>query len=253
MQVFEIVQTHDGSKTLFDPETQECYHARAGALSEAQKLYVEATGYSQVLNQPQAWPASAEGPGKPPSAITAIYVLDVGLGLAYNAMATLEAWWHASHPPDLVMVSLENNRDLLTAYEQAPWATEWPARWRDTSRELASTGKVVTRHPLGLSTASWTLLEGDARRTLAAYARSSTPSWAWSYIWQDPFSPTKNPTLWECDWFDLLASQSDSRTVLATYSVARCVRDALSAAHWSWSKIPSAIGSKRSWLLARLS
>src|SRR5690606_37910178 len=53
-----------------------------------------------------------------------------------------------------------------------------------------------------------TVLIGDARTTLANWHDSKFDA-----IYQDPFSPKKNPTLWTCEWFELLAQKSNEHVV----------------------------------------
>jgi chorismate dehydratase len=52
-------------------------------------------------------------------------------------------------------------------------------------------------------------------------------------IYQDPFSPKKNPELWTTDWFEKLKKLSRPGTVLCTYSASSAVRKALGAAGWT--------------------
>jgi tRNA 5-methylaminomethyl-2-thiouridine biosynthesis bifunctional protein len=70
------------------------------------------------------------------------------------------------------------------------------------------------------------------------------------FVWQDPFSPQKNPTMWSAEWFARVREVSATGCTLMTYSVARAVRDALAASGWSVAKIPTSIRMKRHWLRA---
>ena len=72
-----VVETADGSLSLVHPEHGECYHSRSGALTEARSLYIEMSGFLPRLAA---------------TAKAVIEVLDVGLGLGYNALASIDAW-----------------------------------------------------------------------------------------------------------------------------------------------------------------
>lgn len=233
---WNVVATDDGSFTLAHFGHGECYHSRAGALAEANALYLQASGICDIWKSPQA---------------TSVSVLDVGLGLGYNAVLTLEAWLQAATPGNLNLVSLEVDADLVRTFAsgEAPWQVTWPQVHRSLARTLLKDGtsrwaaKVV--HPSRSAEATWQVSVGDA--TQGTWTESAP---AFGFIWQDPFSPEKNPTLWDQAWFSLLRAHSTPQSLLMTYSVARQVRDALSAAGWRWEKIPATLSAKRHWLKA---
>ncbi len=52
----------------------------------------------------------------------------------------------------------------------------------------------------------------------------------------DGFSPAKNPELWSLAVMQALAQQSHRRATIATYSIARMVRDNLTAAGFTIQK-----------------
>jgi Uncharacterized conserved protein len=57
-------------------------------------------------------------------------------------------------------------------------------------------------------------------------------------IYQDPFSPKKNPTLWSKDWFETLKNISSSDVILSTYSASHSVHQNLEAAGWNVYRAP---------------
>ena len=67
------VLTADGSLSLHQPAYGEEYHSKHGARTEAEALYMDASGFGARL-------ACATAP---------LAVFDVGLGLGYNALATI--------------------------------------------------------------------------------------------------------------------------------------------------------------------
>ena len=66
----------------------------------------------------------------------------------------------------------------------------------------------------------------------------------------DGFSPDRNPESWTPTLFQAIAEHSHSGTTLSTFSAARVVRDGLSAAGFSVSKLPG-FGGKRERLVAQ--
>lgn len=225
----EPVQTADGSYTLRHTEWEEEFHSHLGARTEAEQLYIEASGFRAALAQ------AGE-----------LTVLDVGLGLAYNALATISAWHEAERAPDLILTSLEIDERLIAALQsgEAPWMTGWPETWCAFARALQKTSdqhwEAVLVRPDGRR-CHWTILVGNGL--------DAKLSGTFAFIWQDPFSPKKNPIMWSQEWFAKIRPHADDGTVLVTYSVARAVRDALEGSGWAWEKIPAG-GVKKNWLKA---
>ncbi len=233
-----VVKTADGSLTLSHGEHGECYHTQAGAETEARQLYVEASGIA------------ARFTAVPPSELA---ILDVGLGLGYNALVTIDAWLAAPAPGPLHLQSLEIDKSLVEnlASGEASWQENWsPTRRAHCEllrRDRDGNWRAVIRHPANQAACRWSILVGDART--AALPAPRLPGW--HFVWQDPFSPEKNPGMWNAEWFAKAGKGAAPGCVLMTYSVARVVRDGLTAAGWDVEKIPSLIPAKRHWLKAR--
>ena len=238
-QVNELHRTDDGSHSLFNHEISECYHSKRGALWESRELYIKGSGIHKRLNQEKEDEAAV------------VAVLDVGLGLGYNAHATIDAWEQSPGLQDLHLYSLERNSGLIESLLSGTgsWQSEWPEGWIRRGHNFQDDGEAsytgaVFSHPVSGRQLTWRICSGNAVHQQKFFQHASI-----DFIWQDPFSPEKNPELWTKDWFSLLKDHARINCVLMTYSVARVVKDALEAAGWSWKKI-AAGGSKRSWLKA---
>ena len=84
---------------------------------------------------------------------------------------------------------------------------------------------------------------GNARETLAkASSLAMIPDL--DAIFQDPFSPKRNPSLWTVEWFEDLKKLSSSEVTLSTYSSSTSVRKSLQAAGWFMKNAPG-FSSKR--------
>ncbi|WP_141731193.1 MnmC family methyltransferase [Oligoflexus tunisiensis] len=238
----DLVVTQDGTLTLRHPAYDEEFHSIKGARFEADSLYMEASGFrSHVLASDQT-----------------LGVLDVGLGLGYNALMTLECWMQGSGSHDLQLVSLEHTPELVAALAdpQCNWKEGWSEDWKLWSQSLQQdpeTGnwKARVQHPCSGRFFHWLVLVGDARL-------ADLSALTFHYIWQDAFSPKKNPELWSVEWFEKLRAVSHPTVQLVTYSVARMVRDNLEGASWSQErmKTPQAQSGegtgKKQWLRAWL-
>ena len=252
MTIGDAVETGDGSYTLRHPDIDECYHSYDGAAKEARDLYIERSGFKERLKMSSK----------------KIKVLDVGLGLAYNAMTTIDSWWHAVEAPDLQMSSLEINHLLLDEIlkPKPSWSKAWPAVWFEFKDKIVvisdkneqsllrqkypfaeSFLKAVIEHPKSGSSLNWLIIVGDARKADSLSSCGET----WDFIWQDPFSPEKNPAMWSSEWFSFLKKESGDQTRLMTYSVSRKTKDALNDGGWKFEKLSTST-RKKHWIRAEL-
>lgn len=210
---YRIINTDDSSPTLWSEFFDENCHSTHGAYAETVFNYVGACGI-----------ADATSPKR---------VLEVGFGLGHGLKATLE---HATAP--VHFVSLELDSALIEwAKNNLPIKNfNWKAleQTHYGYQAILDNGGTVT------------ILIGDARNTLLNWHNSKFDA-----IYQDPFSPKKNPTLWTYEWFKLLAEKSSENVVLATYSASVGVRKAMLEAGWH-PQSHKGFGPKRERTLATL-
>lgn len=236
-QTPQIIRTSDGSVTLKHPVHGEAYHSFAGAATEAKDLYIKSSGILEAMLEPRDSP---------------LEVLDVGLGLGYNALCTIDAWLGSGDAKDLTVTSVEHDGSLLARLFSgaAEWQENWSSPWRTIANEPEQIAENIWsaefRHPQSGATLSWTIHCLDLREQDPPPARSNA---GYDFIWQDPFSPRMNPDLWTSDWFHRLAETCAKGATLMTYSVARPVKDSLQAAGWTYTLIPTTT-AKRAWLKA---
>lgn len=243
----KIFRTGDGSLTVCHEQHGELYHSEDGALLEARDLYIERSGIRRCLGPSSDSDSNNFALGK-------TQVLDVGLGLGYNAMATFEAWLESGASSHLNLTSLEIDAGLVAelASGAAPWQSGWAEEWLAAVKQLAPMadgGWQVTIRQNSGGIFTWRILVGDASDKLF-FKQSSAGISGIDFVWQDPFSPEKNPAMWGSEWFESLKSIAKPGTILMTYSVARPVREALTRAGWSVEKI-STTTRKKNWLKAK--
>ena len=81
------------------------------------------------------------------------------------------------------------------------------------------------------------ILLGDSTRVLDAWLQQHGPLHADS-VFLDGFDPRKNPAMWQASTLQALARHCRPGTRLATWCVARSVRDALAASGFVCEKRP---------------
>ena len=246
-----LYQTKDGSYTLIHPDLAEMFHSDAGAYLEAQSLYIDSSGILEDLYCKES---------------KKISVFDVGLGLGYNAICTVRAWKKALESrriegsfdnnikTDLCILSLEIDSELVSCFlsQKASWMVNWKKEDLDIIKEFkkldSSNYELVCTTSKG--TLRWKIVVNDG--LLLDLSESSFSLYEpFDYIWQDPFSPQKNPSMWSSDWFEKIKKFCSFRVKLMSYSVSGVVKQNLSQAGWKYKKIPTTT-QKRNWLIAYL-
>ena len=211
------------------PRFGDIYHSEAGALAQARHVFLAGCGL------PAAWGGQAQWT-----------VLEAGFGLGLNFLATWQAWRDDPQRPGLLhFVSIEAHpvarADLLRAAAACPelaalapaLAAQWHGLLPGFHRLAFDGGRVLL-----------TLCVGDVRAMLRAQ-RFEADS-----IFLDGFSPACNPAMWADDTLKGVSRFARRGTGLATWSVARPVRDALAHCGFDVRKVPG-LPPKREGLRAR--
>ena len=191
------VSTDDGSKTLFSEAFQEACHSTSGARAETVLHYL---GGCKIKQKAQTQ--------------NSLTILEVGFGLGIGFELTRE--YLLEDECQLNFVSVEIDQKLVEWYQQNH--PELPWKWNNNVLEAIT------------STFHLIILVGDARKTLPAFCEAQ--NFKWDAIYQDAFSPKRNPVLWTKEWFELLKKYSSSEVILSTYSSSVSIRKSLYETGW---------------------
>lgn len=203
-----LVPTKDGSLTFFSHRFNESFHSLAGAYTEAIGKFVKPT---QLVAKAQQL---ASGSAR-------LKILDVCYGLGYNSAAALDTIWHTPSPCGIELIGLELDQNVPLAAVLAGGLADWSEPVQAVLSALA-TQKIYMDHRLQSH-----LLIGDARHTLQNVIQKGFQADA---IFLDPFSPPHCPQLWTVEFIELLSRCLAPTGLLATYSCAAAVRNALKLA-----------------------
>jgi tRNA 5-methylaminomethyl-2-thiouridine biosynthesis bifunctional protein len=216
----------DAAGVPYSPEYGDVYHSADGGPEQARHVFLGGNGL------PGRW----RGRG-------AFTIVETGFGLGVNFLVTCAALLADAHAPEhLHYVSAEKHPfekdDLAAALarytELAPLAGELAAAW-----PAAVAG--VHRLKLARGRVELTLLFGDAAEMLPRVdARADA-------FYLDGFAPARNPELWSAGILRELARLAAPGATLATWTVARAVRERLAAAGFAVEKRPG-FGRKREML-----
>ena len=210
------------------PDFGDVYHPRQGALAQARHVFL---GGNEL---PARWRGRER-----------FVILETGFGLGNNFLAAWKAW---SDDPErcaqLHFISIEAwplerdamatlPRDAALAAQAAQLAAAWPSLTCNLHRLSFEAGRVELL-----------LAFGDVRAWLPQIAASVDA------FFLDGFAPARNPEMWKPRLFKAMARIAAAGATAATWSVARPVREGLTAAGFE-VRIEPGRGGKREITVAR--
>lgn len=204
---YKIIKTEDNTETIFSEYFDEACHNLSGAYEETLHNYIQGCSIPELFSQDRAWA-----------------LLDVGFGVGVGLKALIDEFkLHHSFNAQVSYYSIELDEALLL------WS-------------LRTTLPFITLTKKEIPGLSWyeghfqkiqiRIFLGDGRNTLPEALTHNLLS-PLNAIFQDAFSPKKNPTLWSVEWFDFLKKISEKNVQLSTYSSSISIRKSLIAAGWT--------------------
>lgn len=210
-----LMQTDDGSATLYVPAMDEHYHSVKGARAEAEHIYIE-MGFvyaSELQNKKQ------------------LRVLEVGLGTGLNALLTQER------------CSLEKLFVHYIAVEL------YPLTWDEVS-PLGYSDSTVFRE---LHSSAWeedvALTEYFKIRKLQSDIKDVNIAPV-DVIFYDAFAPEKQPEMWTLELMQKMYQLLAPNGVLTTYCAKGVVRRMLQQVGFKVERLAGPVGGKREILRA---
>jgi len=201
----------------FSPRFGDRYRSELGGLDQAKEVFLKGCGL------PGAWAGQPQWT-----------VLETGFGLGLNFLVTWAAWKADPDRPQLLhFVSTEafpaSAADVLrsaqTHAELIPLAEQLQAQlWGllpGFHRLVFEGGRVLL-----------TLCIGDAKAMLREQSFEADS------VYLDGFSPQRNPDIWDVHTFKAVARCCRRGTRVATWTIARSVRDALAQCGFVVKKVP---------------
>lgn len=218
----------------------DVYYSRDDGLAETRHVFLNGN------NLPARWASLKDD--------SDFVIVETGFGSGLNCLAAAHLWLAAAPPQArLHFVSCEKfplrRTDLLQALAAWPELTHLATELVEAYPPLV---QGFHRRWLFGGRVALTLIFDDAIQGLQDLLACDHPAAplvgmkanAW---FLDGFAPARNPDLWSPQLFELAAKLSLPGTTVATFTVARLVRDGLSAAGFDIAKAPG-FGRKRDML-----
>lgn len=204
-------QSSDGSLSAYNKAFDECYHSlKDGALSE--------TLYKHI------YPSLAHLEYVFRSLPTTINMLDICFGLGYNSFTLLAILCKKGYEGILRIYSPEQDEAIFYAlldFNYPPFFAPYKVYMEEILLFFANAPVCtinVYRITLNKMICEFYIYKGDALEML-----NILPQESFDIIYQDAFSPKKNPALWSEAYFSLLASLLRSQGIVTTYSQSRSI------------------------------
>ena len=209
--IVEIIETKDGSHTLFSPQFDEIYHSRNGAIAESQHIFIR-NGLDACHK--------AE-----------INVFELGFGTGLNAFLS---WIYAEakemkinyhsielYPVSPEIISMINYPDILGNRDRFQQLHD--AKWDETE---------ILSPYFSLHKAKTSVLD------------LLFPASTFDVIFFDAFSPEKQPDMWTTDVFIKMFEILSPNGILVTYCSKSYVRRNMQQVGFEVTKLPGPAGKR---------
>ncbi|MDY6915685.1 MAG: MnmC family methyltransferase [Candidatus Cloacimonadota bacterium] len=181
----KIVTTQDGSETVYNQKLDEHYHSISGAVEEAFEKYVKPLGINDGM-----------------------CILDYCFGLGYNSIAAIH------NHCNLQIIALEKDIEIVRTMKKMNLPASISLKYKMFS-DLAEKRTVHDSDNNFIK-----LILGDVFETLP-----KLPNSFFDRVFFDPFSPSKQPEMWNLQIFKWVYEKLKPGGKLATYSCAKLVRN----------------------------
>jgi tRNA U34 5-methylaminomethyl-2-thiouridine-forming methyltransferase MnmC len=235
---YRTVLTKDNSFTLWSEKFDENCHSLEGAIRETEHNFIEGCNLLEEI---------------PKNDSTHFCILEVGFGTGCGTQTTINWWMEKLSKKEkgtqvLQFISTEIDEGLfLWSQDEGPLKS-LRKKWEIEFKKIEEEGHYywLARH----SDFEIYILIGNARETVPNAFRTFLP-YKPGAIFQDAFSPKKNPILWTLEWFQDLRKISSPKVKMSTYSASVSVRKAMVEAGWIISN-SKGLGQKKSMTKASL-
>lgn len=193
-----IIETQDGSHSIYSPSFGVSYHSKYGAIQESQHVFIEAGLFEASLNQKE------------------IHVLEIGFGTGLNALMTrIEA----------------DRRQLIVDYTTVenfpvPGNEAIQLNYPETLQEISYRPDFEKMHqmPWGVKEAFKTNFKFTKLQQTFESLRFEAQ---FDLIYFDAFAPSAQPELWDTEVLGIMYNALRENGILVTYCAKGAVKRSL--------------------------
>ncbi len=222
MPKVELIETRDGSSSLFLPELNETYHSTHGALTESQYVFVD-KGLNHFIEQN---PEKKE-----------ISILEIGFGTGLNVWLTLieSGKWKTENCPKIHFTSLEKfplDQGTVAQLNYKKGYSEKDQKLFDKMHMAEWNTPVSIDENFTL-----TKLETDI------HSFNPKPG-SFDVIYFDAFAPSRQPDMWTPEVLNKMYAATSGNGVFTTYCAQGQFKRDLKTAGYTIEELPGPPGKK---------
>ncbi len=218
MNSLRLIETKDGSHSLYNAELNETYHSIHGAIQESKHVFIE-NGLKYLIHHSQ------------PKNIS---ILEIGFGTGLNALLTA------------LMVEERSLKIEYESVEAFPLSMATIAQLNYPDRFNSSEAKITFNaihqtewnKPQGISS-NFNLLKRDLKIQDADLGEQK-----FDLVYFDAFAPDKQPEIWKLPILKKVADALNSNGIFVTYSAKGQLKRDLISLGLSVEKIPGPPGKR---------
>lgn len=212
----KVVITDDGSSSLFVESIQEHFHSHFGAIQEANHIFIE-FGLKSVMKKN----------------MSIINILEIGFGTGLNSFLTLvesKNFKTQIFYEGIEKYPLSNQEFLLLNY-----ADLVQGNFKDDFKKIHSAewNKEVEVTPY------FCLFKREE-----AFEKATFESHKFDLVYFDPFSPEKQPEMWQKETITSVFNAMKTDAVLLTYCTKGVVKRTLKEVGFTIEKLPGPMGKR---------
>jgi len=227
-----IIETSDGSHSLFVPALNETYHSRHGAMQESQWVFIR-QGLGFTWPRMHEFSVSSEGvtlqEEQAPDR-SRVRIHEVGFGTGLNALLAMR--WAEENDVHVHFTTLETNVLAPELAAQLNYASSEPERSNFLKMHTCAWNKDV-------AFTSYFTLHKAQRRVQDEQAESE-----YDVVFYDAFGPPTQPDMWTLSIFQRMYAALKPGGIFVTYCAKGQVRRDLQAAGFTVERLPGPPGKR---------
>lgn len=212
----QLIETRDGSHSLYNPALDETYHSHHGALQESQYVFIK-MGL-------EAWLAKNRGS-------QSLHVLEIGFGTGLNALLTLQ--W----------AQQQGVKAHFTTLEPYPVSLE-VARQLNYARLTGGEEDFLRLHEVAWEEDVLLYPHFILHKKQQKLENARLPAHHYNVVFFDAFAPSKQPELWEKGLLDKAIAAMAPGALFTTYCAKGQLKRDLKAGSLQVETLPGAPGKK---------
>lgn len=225
----EWVLTEDGSWTIYSKRYQEAAHSIHGAVTETKLRFTNGCNLEELMNYDT----------------NDLNIFEVGYGLGIGALETISLWISKKRSSQLTFISCEIDIELINwciKYSEIIFKNTYSNEAIEVIKNLNFIKDQNIFTSLSNNNLRLIIIAGDIVNNYSYLEKFNGKI---QCIFQDAYSPKKNPELWTVTWFQRLRSLCTTNGKLSTYSSSQSIRKNLEEAGFKIENGPG-FGKKKS-------